>query len=102
MHAVVAATRVGRMLFIQGHFFTLYIYIIIKVIGTCMQIFKKIDRKNELFSFENLVQCFCGRLYNLQYVQCASKTMRQIFKRKKLGFLAVNLFEILHASTYTI
>ena len=38
--------------------------VFIKAIGTCMQIFRRFYRKKtEVFSFENLVQCFCARLY---------------------------------------
>ena len=55
------------MLIIQGchpwHFFY-FIYVIIYVIGTCMQNFRKFDRqKNILFSSKDVGQCFCFRLY---------------------------------------
>ena len=54
VRAVVAATRGARMLIIQGchlgHFFN-FIYVIIKAIGTCMQTFKKIDRKKNRTCF---------------------------------------------------
>ena len=49
VRAVVAATRVAKMAIIQGchprHFFY-FSYVFIKSIGTCMQNFKKIDRKS--------------------------------------------------------
>ena len=48
MRAVVAATRVGRMAISQGchpWHFSDFIDVIIDAIVTCMQIFKKIDRK---------------------------------------------------------
>ena len=58
----------GGMLSAAG-FLTLYfiLYIMLDVIGTCMQNFKKIDlKKNRLFSFKAVVHCFCCILYTLQ------------------------------------
>ena len=47
-----------------------------------------------------------GRLYSAKSiyatVQCDRKRMQQIFKLKILSFFAVNLLEILHASSYGI
>ena len=60
VRATVAATRVGRMLIIQGchsgHFLD-FIYVIIDVIGTCMQIFKKIDRRKKPNFFHLKIWC---------------------------------------------
>ena len=46
-----------------GHFFTLYMYLYIVQVLACKFSKTLTGKKTELFSFENLVQCFCGRLY---------------------------------------
>ena len=45
--------------------FFYFIYVILDVIATCIQNFKKVDRKKptKLFSIENLLHSFCARLY---------------------------------------
>ena len=67
VRAGVAATRVAKMTISQGcHSRRVFdfIYVIIEVIGTCMQIFKKIDLKiNSTFFIQS-----CSALFLLQTV----------------------------------
>ena len=64
-----------------GGFFD-FIYIMLDVIGTCMQIFKNIDlKKKRLFSVKAVVHCFWLRLY--RYIKIMTGAVSPIFLRTK-------------------
>ena len=45
-----------------------------------MQNFKKIDRKKtELFSIENLIHCFCARLYVVFFEEHPGRILKDIY-----------------------